>query len=110
MDSQQHQAGNRQTEHLKPWQFKPGQSGNPKGRTPGSSVKDRAQAMLRSMNDDEFEQFLAGIDKKTVWEMAEGKPRQDTDITTKGESLNPLLVQFLDGSSNGNTTGVQTPV
>lgn len=79
-DELNEQQENSKEHHLKPWQFKKGQSGNPNGRPPGKSVKERAQAMLRSMTDEEFEEFLHGIDKKTVWEMAEGKPKQDLDI------------------------------
>lgn len=67
-------------EHLQRWQFKPGQSGNPKGRVPGKSLKERARAMLNAMSEEEEQEFLAGIDKRTIWEMAEGKPKQDTEI------------------------------
>jgi len=87
----------------RPWLFKKGQSGNPKGRPPGKSLKERAKAMLNAMTEEEEQEFLAGIDKKVIWEMAEGKPRQDTDITTNGESLKPLLVQFLDGKPKDST-------
>lgn len=73
----------------RPWLYKKGQSGNPKGRPPGKSIKERAKAMLNSMNDDEFEDFLHGLDKKTIWEMAEGKPKQDLDI--QGEITSKII-------------------
>lgn len=65
---------------LRPFQFKKGQSGNPNGRPPGKSLKERAKHMLNSMTEEEEQEFLEGIDKKTIWEMAEGKPKQDVEI------------------------------
>mgnify|MGYP001606646397 FL=1 len=53
---------------LKPWQFKKGQSGNPLGRPPGKSLKERAKVMLNAMTLEEEQEFLEGIDKKTIWE------------------------------------------
>lgn len=75
--------------HLKPWQFKPGQSGNPKGRTPGKSLKERARVMLNAMTEEEEQEFLAGIDKRTIWEMAEGKPKQDMELS--GEMITKVV-------------------
>lgn len=67
-------------DNLKPWQFKPGQSGNPLGRPPGRSLKDRAKAYLSGLTDDEAVEFFSGMDKKTVWEMAEGKAEQTANL------------------------------
>jgi hypothetical protein len=65
--------------HLQPWQFKKGQSGNPAGRVPGKSLKERAKVMLNAMTPEEEQEFLEGIDKRTIWEMAEGKAKQDVE-------------------------------
>lgn len=32
--------------------------------------------------------------------------KQETDLTSKGESISPLTVKFIDGDSNGNTERV----
>jgi hypothetical protein len=75
---------------LKPWQFKPGQSGNPKGRPVGTkSLKQRARDYLLSLNDEEAMEFLKGMDKKDIWEMAEGKAKQDVDV--KAEMTSKII-------------------
>lgn len=89
------QPKNSKAEHLKPYQFKKGQSGNPMGRPPGRSLKDRAKAYLAGLTDDEAVEFFEGMNKKDVWEMAEGKAKQDVDV--KGE-VNTKIIR-LDGSS-----------
>ena len=78
--------------NLLPHQYKKGQSGNPSGRPKGISLKEYVKMKFASMNDDEREEFLNGIDKKILWEMAEDKPASKTDLTTNGKDLpTPIL-------------------
>jgi hypothetical protein len=85
---------------LQPYMYKKGQSGNPSGRPEGISLKEYARMKFRHMTDEEREEFLEGIDKKTIWEMGEDKAKQGTDITSGGEKLTPLLIKFINDGEN----------
>ena len=79
MEEETQEQTNKQT-NSRPWLFKPGQSGNPGGRPKGSkSLKTYAQEMLRDMTDEEKLEYMKGLDKKIIWEMGEGKPKQDVE-------------------------------
>lgn len=87
MEDTTQQAKSRNTDHLKPWQFKPGQSGNPQGKLKGTiSLKKFAQKYIQELTDDEKIEFLSGIDKDKVWEMAEGKAKQDIEANVEVSS------------------------
>jgi hypothetical protein len=87
---------------LLPHVFKKGQSGNLAGRPKGTTLKEYAREFLAKMNEDERQEFMEGIPKEIIWKMAEGNPKQDTDITSNGETIQPILVKFIDGEPTNN--------
>lgn len=96
------QGKNKGWDNIKPYQYKKGQSGNPSGRPKGISLKEYAKMKFNTMTDDEKEDFLNGLDKDKIWEMGEGKPETRTDVTSNGETINQVLVKFIDGKGNDN--------
>lgn len=66
---------------LQKYVFKPGNNANPGGRPKGSkSMKTWAREYLEAMPEEDRVEFLNSIDHKTIWEMSEGKPKQDMNI------------------------------
>jgi hypothetical protein len=63
----------------KPWLWKKGQSGNIMGRPKGKTMKEYAREYLERMSDEERDEWLEGIEKYRIWELAEGKAHATTD-------------------------------
>jgi len=80
-----------QISNNKPWLWKKGQSGNIMGRPKGKTMKEYAREYLERMTNEERDAWLEGIDKHKIWEMGEGRPKQDTDITSKGEQIGAII-------------------
>lgn len=79
----------KQGQNLIPYQWKKGQSGNPKGRPRGKTLKEFAREYLESLPDDEKIDYLASLPTEIVWKMAEGNPKNDVDVS--GEIVKKII-------------------
>lgn len=92
----------KQYDWLKQYQWQKGQSGNPGGVKKGKRLKTFAAEIIESMDDESKAKFLREIEPRIVWEMAEGKAKQETE-----HSGNLTISQVLDELENGHKTEEQ---
>lgn len=91
MEENADKQGNNKFDWLKAYQWQKGQSGNPAGRPKTKTLKEFARDFLASMSDEQRIEYLKTVDPKAIWEMAEGKAKQDMDVTTDGK---PMIVRL----------------
>jgi hypothetical protein len=93
-------------------QFVPGISGNPAGKPKGATSITAAIRKFLEDNPEQFQELFMDYiqDKKhreLLWQMLDGRPSQNTDITSDGEALKTVLVQFMDGKQPDNHTDTE---
>ncbi len=76
--------------------FKKGHPNIGAGRKPGKTLKEYARQYIMDLPDEEKTQYLASLPPELVWRMAEGQPKQDTDITSQGEKIVILPATIID--------------
>ena len=81
--------------------FGPGNNANPAGRPKGSSMKEFWRRKFYAMTDEEKEAWCMDnkVSGDSLYKMAEGNPKQDTEI-----QVSRSMGDVLDALQNGQET------
>lgn len=81
------------------------QSINPAGRPKGKTIKELVREWLENHPDDmrAFVQHFAKKNRELAWQMLEGSPRSQTDLTSGGEKIIPILGGSTVPSNDGRS-------
>ena len=77
-----------------PYMWKKGQSGNPAGRPKGKTMKEYARELLECQTEEERQEFLHGLSKDIIWQMAEGRPDAKNEV--KGDLNVNMVIEDSD--------------
>ena len=89
MDENTEKQHTKQYDWLKQYQWQKGHSGNPGGTPKGKRLKTFAAEILEGMSEEQKAEFLKTIDPRIIWEMAEGKAKQDVEMS--GELTSKII-------------------
>lgn len=82
-------------------QFKPGVSGNPAGKPVGTlSIKARVRAALEKDPEamEKFVKHFTHKNRELAWQMLEGKPKQENEVTVDKEGIQSLTDFFREAA------------